>query len=92
MIDTKAIRGQILRLAFSAQLTSHNDSDDDVTALLSNINRKKKIEQTDDVPYEIPNYWKWVKLSDLYQINPKVEADNNADAAFIPMEKNQCRI
>lgn len=87
MIDTKAIRGQILRLAFSAQLTSHNDSDDDVTELLSNINPKKKINQTENVPYEIPHYWKWVKLSDLYQINPKVEADNNADAAFIPMEK-----
>lgn len=87
MIDTKAIRAQILRLAFSAQLTAHNVDDDDVTELLSSINPKKNIEQTEDVPYEIPNYWKWVKLSDLYDINPKVEADNEADAAFIPMEK-----
>lgn len=87
MIDTKAIRAQILRLAFSAQLTAHNDDDDDVTELLSSINPKKNIEQTEDIPYEIPDYWKWVKLSDLYEINPKVEADNEADAAFIPMEK-----
>lgn len=87
MIDTKAIRAQILRLAFSAQLTTHHDDDDDVSSLLSSINSKKNIEQTEDIPYEIPDYWKWVKLSDLYEINPKVEADNNADAAFIPMEK-----
>ena len=87
MIDTKAIRVQILRLAFSAQLTTHHDDDDDVSSLLSSINSKKNIEQTEDIPYEIPDYWKWVKLSDLYEINPKVEADNNADAAFIPMEK-----
>ncbi|WP_294412874.1 restriction endonuclease subunit S [uncultured Ruminococcus sp.] len=87
MIDTKAIRAQILRLAFSAQLTTHHDGDDDITALLSSINPKKNIEQTEDIPYKIPDYWKWVKLSDLYEINPKVEADNNADAAFIPMEK-----
>ena len=41
----------------------------------------------DEIPFEIPENWVWVRLSDILRINPKNEADDNTIAAFIPMEK-----
>ena len=87
MIDTLAVRNRILRLAFSGQLTERDNTDDSVDELLSRINPKVNIAQDSDTPYEIPASWAWVRLADLYTINPKVEADESIDAAFIPMER-----
>ena len=41
----------------------------------------------DEVPFEIPSTWEWRRLSSLFQIKPKNTVEDNADAAFIPMEK-----
>lgn len=41
----------------------------------------------DEQPYPLPEGWKWVRLGNLYQINPKVEADDSTLASFVPMEK-----
>ncbi len=41
----------------------------------------------DEIPFEIPSTWEWRRLSSLFQINPKNTVGDNADAAFIPMEK-----
>ena len=41
----------------------------------------------DEIPFEIPATWEWCRLSSLFQINPKNYVEDNADAAFIPMEK-----
>ncbi|MDY4160722.1 MAG: restriction endonuclease subunit S [Prevotella sp.] len=41
----------------------------------------------DEIPFEIPSTWEWRRLSSLFQINPKNSVEDNADAAFIPMEK-----
>lgn len=87
MIDTVSIRNSILRLAFSGNLTERIDTDDRVEDLLSRVNPKKSIAQDEGLPYEIPSKWAKVKLVDLYKINPRVEADENEEAAFIPMEK-----
>ena len=87
MINTFEIRCRILELALSGKLSVHNNDDCDVSQMLKDVNHKKDIAVTDHVPYEIPSTWKWVKLSDLYKINPKVEADNDKEAAFIPMER-----
>ena len=40
----------------------------------------------EEVPFEIPKGWEWCRVSSLFQINPKVVADDNTSAAFIPME------
>lgn len=87
MIDTFSIRCSILRLAFSGKLTNHSETEENASDLLSRISAKKNIEQTENTPYEIPDSWAWVRLSDLYKINPKVEAEDSAEAAFIPMER-----
>ena len=41
----------------------------------------------EEQPYEVPGNWCWGYLSDLYQINPKNEAPDDAMAAFVPMDK-----
>ena len=41
----------------------------------------------DEIPFEIPNSWSWCRIKDIFQINPKNEAQDDAEAAFIPMEK-----
>ena len=40
----------------------------------------------EEVPFEIPQGWEWCRVSSLFQINPKVIAEDNTSAAFIPME------
>lgn len=35
----------------------------------------------------IPENWRWVRLGDVYRINPKNSAGGNTLAAFVPMEK-----
>ncbi|MBR2528935.1 MAG: restriction endonuclease subunit S [Blautia sp.] len=87
MINTFAIRCSILRLAFSGNLTVQAEEDGTAIELLDRINPKKSIMQSENIPYSIPDSWAWVKLSDLYKVNPKVEADGTTEAAFIPMER-----
>ena len=41
----------------------------------------------DEIPFEIPENWCWCRVSQITQINPKNNAEDNANAAFIPMEK-----
>ena len=40
----------------------------------------------EEVPFEIPKGWEWCRVSSLFLINPKVVAEDNTSAAFIPME------
>ena len=87
MIDTFAIRCNVLKLAFSGQLSQHEVEDGAIDDLLKRVNPNREIKQLEAGPYEIPENWAWVKLEDLYEINPKVEAADDTDAAFIPMER-----
>lgn len=36
-------------------------------------------------PYALPNGWKWVRLGKIYEVNPKIQADDNIEASFITM-------
>ena len=40
----------------------------------------------EEIPFEIPQGWEWCRVSSIFQINPKVVAEDNTSAAFIPME------
>ncbi len=41
----------------------------------------------EEIPFDIPNTWEWVRLSDVVQVNPKNDVPDNTLAAFIPMER-----
>lgn len=41
----------------------------------------------EEQPYSIPENWCWVRLDKLYEINPKVTADDTLLASFVPMER-----
>ena len=40
----------------------------------------------EEIPFEIPYNWVWVRLASIVQINPKNQAPDNVTAGFIPME------
>ncbi|MDD6087811.1 MAG: restriction endonuclease subunit S [Desulfovibrionaceae bacterium] len=42
-------------------------------------------EEPDEVPFAIPEKWRWMKLGDCAEINPKVSADDDSDVSFVPM-------
>ena len=48
---------------------------------------KEVVDITSDIPFEIPESWEWVRLSNVAQVNPKNDAPDSTIAAFIPMEK-----
>lgn len=39
----------------------------------------------DDLPFNIPNSWCWVRLKDVFIINPRNKLDDDLDVSFIPM-------
>lgn len=65
MIDTKALRSRILDLAIQGKLTQQLESDG-TAEILFNIS---DVNIDEDIPYEIPNNWKWVKLSNIGTTN-----------------------
>ena len=41
----------------------------------------------DEIPFDIPDSWTWCRIKDIFLINSKNNAQDDIDAAFIPMEK-----
>ena len=37
------------------------------------------------MPFEIPENWCWVEMSDIFLLNPKNDINDNVDGGFIPM-------
>ena len=48
---------------------------------------KQCVDITEEIPFPIPAKWQWVRIRDVFQLNPKNEADDETLAAFLPMEK-----
>ena len=42
---------------------------------------------TDEIPFEIPATWQWVRIKDIFQVNPKNCAEDDCVSAFVPMER-----
>ena len=57
------------------------------TALTIEERLQQALVPAEEQPYEVPENWVWVRLGSLYEVNPKNKADDESDAAFIPMEK-----
>lgn len=87
----KRIREEELRLVKEGKLKK-KDITDSVIFKGDDNRHYEKIENAvtcieNEIPFEIPNSWQWVRVKNLVQLNPKNEAENKIDAAFIPMEK-----
>lgn len=91
MIDTTALKNSILDLAFHGKLTSQNVTDGSAEELYNQICDEKreliksgKIKKNkivpikeEDIPFEIPNNWKWIRWGDLSE---KIQYGYNASA------------
>ena len=99
--DIKDIRNLILSLAIKGKLVPQNENDEPAGELLKRIQAEKerlikekiiKKEKPlpeiteDEIPFDIPKNWEWVRLRDIACINPKNIADDNVIASFIPMK------
>lgn len=84
MIDTKALKSKVLDLAIQGKLTEQLETDGTAEELFAQIQEEKqklikegKIKKEkalppikdDEIPFEIPNNWKWCRLSDIGSTN-----------------------
>ncbi len=99
--DLAVLKSKIIDAGIQGKLTQQLPEDGDAEELYAQILNQRaqlikegKIKKekplpditADEIPFEIPKNWKWVRLASIYEINPKVEANSNDTAAFIPME------
>ena len=83
MIDTEALRKKVIDLAIQGKLTQQLPEDGNAEDLYAQIREEKarlvkeeKIKNEkplppiseDEIPFEIPKNWKWVRLGDLIRI------------------------
>lgn len=48
-------------------------------------NSAAKSHYQNEPPFEVPKGWVWVKIKDIFEINPKNNLDDDEDVSFIPM-------
>lgn len=97
----KKLRELIITLAMQGKLVPQDPNDQPASELLKEIEAEKqklikenKIKKQkelppiklDEIPYDIPSSWKWVRLNDIGEINPRNnETDDNIEVGFVPM-------
>nr|WP_319492549.1 restriction endonuclease subunit S [uncultured Desulfobacter sp.] len=94
------LRELILTLAMQGQLVEQDPNDPPASELLKEIKAEKQrllkageIKKSkalppikpEEVPYELPKGWEWVRLGEIGIINPRNDADDSAKAGFVPM-------
>ena len=78
------IKNRILCLAISGKLVGQDISDEPAIELLKKIN--PSYISCDNRHYEnVPNGWQFVKIKDVFTINPKNKVDDDLEAGFVSM-------
>lgn len=95
------LKASLLQAAIEGKLTKQLPEDGDARDLLKQIEAEKQrlIEEKtiksekplppiteDEIPFAIPDNWVWARLGTISIVNPRNKADDNLDAAFIPMK------
>lgn len=94
------LRELILTLAMQGKLVEQDPTDQPASELLKDIDAEKqrlvkagKIKapkplppiKPEEVPYQLPQGWEWVRLGEIGIINPRNDADDLSKAGFVPM-------
>lgn len=98
-MDIPLLKSKILDLAVRGELVKQNPNDESAEILYKKIQEEKEkltsegkikkqkplAEIKEELPYNIPKSWKWVKLENIGEINPRNTLDRNLEISFIPM-------
>ena len=94
------LKSSILQLAIQGKLVEQRPEEGTGEELYQQIQAEKKrlIQEgkikkekplpeiaEDEVPFEIQESWKWVRVAQVVTLNPKNDLDDHLDTAFIPM-------
>ena len=94
------LKSSILQLAVQGRLVEQRPEEGTAEELYRQIQEEKqrlikegKIKKEkplpeiaeDEVPFDIPESWKWVRLGNIITRNPKNSLDDSLDVSFIPM-------
>lgn len=105
MIDTEALRKKVIDLAIQGKLTEQLPSDGDAETLYaqildhkSQIIKEGKIKKdkalpdiaADEIPFEIPDNWKWVRLYEISDTNIGLtyHPENIVDEGIVVLRSN----
>ena len=95
------LRKSILQYAVEGKLVKQDIHDEPADMLYDKIIKEKenlikqgKIKKEkqlppitdDEIPYDIPNNWKWVRLGEICELNPRNKLEDNLEVSFIPMK------
>ncbi|WP_371018947.1 restriction endonuclease subunit S [Pseudalkalibacillus sp. JSM 102089] len=90
----------ILQYAVQGKLVEQREEEGTAEDLYQQIQEEKeklvkegKVKKTkalpeiaeDEIPYDIPGNWKWVRLGDIFEINPRNSVNDGTTVSFIPM-------
>ena len=92
------LKNSILQMAMQGKLVEQRPEEGTGEELYQQIQKKKlakegKIKKQkplpeiteDEIPFEIPRSWKWVRIGSVTELNPKNDVSDDVDASFIPM-------
>lgn len=92
------LRRFILDLAVRGKLVEQDPKDEPASELLKLIaaerarlvaaglvRKPKPIPKLEALPYDLPANWAWSQIAEIGTINPRVDADDNTLASFVPM-------
>lgn len=98
--DLEILKSKIIDAGIQGKLTEQLPEDGTAEELLAQIAeekkqliKEKKIKATkvlpeiteDEIPFEIPDTWKFVRIGDVCELNPKNDLSDNLEVSFIPM-------
>jgi type I restriction enzyme S subunit len=90
----------ILQYAIQGKLVEQREEEGTAEELYQKIQAEKeklikegKIKKTkplpaiteEEIPFDIPENWKWVRLADIFDINPRNNVSDEISVSFIPM-------
>lgn len=94
------LKNSILQMAIQGKLVEQRPEEGTAEELYQQIQEEKqrlikagKIKKEkllpeiaeDEMPFEIPESWKWVRIGEIVHLNPKNDLDDHLETSFIPM-------